>query len=96
MDVSTLKYYDVNRRGWLGVTSSLAATNRRLDWCDVREGEYLVIDSDGWFYHAREDNESHWGYRLKRTGYQDVDTKMVLAQYLHGEHLTEDELNFIR
>ncbi len=96
MEITTLKYYDVNREGWLGITSSLVETNRRLEWCDVREGEYLVIDSDGWVYKAREDDESRWGYRWKRTDRQDIDAKMVLVQYVHGEHLTEDELNFIR
>jgi len=96
MDISKLKYYDVNRQGWIGITGSLAATNRRLEWCDVREGVYLVIDSDGWIYEAREDGESRWGYRWERSDRCDIDAKMVLVQYVHGEHLTENELNFIR
>lgn len=96
MEASFLRYYDINRQGWIGITSSLAETNGRLDWCDVREGEFLVIDSDGWLYDARPDDESRWGYRWKRSDRREVDIKMILVSYVHGEVLSPDELNFIR
>lgn len=96
MEASYLRYYDINRVGWIGITSTLAEMNARLDWCDVQDEEYILIDSDGWLYDARPDDESRWGYRWKRSDRRNVDVKMILQNYVHGEHLSPDELNFIR
>ncbi|MFC4993894.1 hypothetical protein [Rubritalea tangerina] len=96
MEVSVLKYYDIDREGWIGITGSLAETNGRLDLCDVKDGVYLVIDSDGYFYEAREDDESRWGYRWKRTDRREMDIAMMLREHVHGEQLSGDELDFVR
>ena len=96
MAQSVLKYYDLNRDGWLGITHSIADTNQRLEWCDVREGEYIVIDSNGWVYMAQEDEDSLWGYHWQRTQIQNIDFKMIVLKYAHGEQLSVAELSFIR
>lgn len=93
---SSLKYYDVDRKGFIRISDSLLDKNMQLEWSDVQEGRYVVIDSDGWLYEHLPDDSSRWGYRWERSSRRDIDLKMVLKNYVHGEHLTEDELNFVR
>lgn len=94
--MTDLKFYEIDREGWVGINDSLVSKNDRLAWADVKEGEYIVIDSDGYLYEAREDPETRWGYRWKRTDRKNIDLKMVLANYAHNEQLTKSELNFCR
>lgn len=91
-----LKFYDIDRNGWVGISETLVEKNDRLSWCDVREGEYIVVDSDGYIYEAKEDEETRWGYRWKRTDRKDIDLKVTLLQYAHNEQMTESDLNFCR
>lgn len=94
--MTDLKFYEIDRKGWVGISDSLVEKNDRLAWCDVKEGKYIVIDSDGWLYSAKEDAESRWGYRWKRTDRKNIDLMMVLKNYAHNEQITESELNFCR
>lgn len=94
--MTDLKFYEIDRKGWVGISDSLVEKNDRLAWCDVKEGKYIVIDSDGWLYEAEEDIESRWGYRWKRTDRMHVDLKMILKNYAHNEQISESELNFCR
>ena len=94
--MTDLKFYDINREGWIGISESLFGKNERLAWIDVKEGEYIVIDSDGWLYEPRRDEESRYGYRWKRSDRQNVDVQMMLLEHAHGEQLSEDELRFCR
>lgn len=94
--MNALKFYEINREGWIGISDSLAAKNARLEWLDVKDGEYFVIDSEGWIYDARPDEESRYGYRWKRSDRRDIDIKVMLETYADGEQLSEDELNFCR
>ena len=91
-----LKYYDINREGWIGISHSEAELSARLQWSDVMDGEYIVIDSEGWYYEAEENDESEYGYDWLCTDRQDVNTLMMLKEHAHGEQLSEEELNFCR
>jgi hypothetical protein len=91
-----LKFYDVSRDGWIGVTYSLDELTARLQWSEVCDDDFLVIDSEGWFYEAEENDEAEYGYEWHCTDRQNVDIKVMLAEHAHGEQLSEAELDFCR
>lgn len=91
-----LKYYEIDQEGFLGVSYSLAELTTRLQWADVVDGAYLVIDSDGWFYEAEEKDDSDYGYVWQRTDRQNMDIIMMLKEHAHGEQLSSDEFDFCR
>ncbi|MFC5051501.1 hypothetical protein ACFPK9_12890 [Rubritalea spongiae] len=93
---SELKYYEIDQDGFLGVSYSIEELTTRLQWADVVEGAYLVIDSDGWFYEAEEDDDSEYGYKWCITDRQNVNIVMMLKERAHGEQLSSAELDFCR
>lgn len=97
MEITDTRYFALDSTGWVYAKDSLNQLRDQLDWADVKTGEYLFIDSDGWRYKGVADAEEESGYRIERIDAgRDIETAMVIGEYSDAERMSEENLKFCR
>ena len=59
--------YSVDRDGWGRAFESLKEAEGYLEWLDVKEDEYAVLDRDAHQYRGIPDETGYYEYRFQRT-----------------------------
>lgn len=97
MEITDTRYFALDSKGWIYACDRLEELSDRLDWSDVKTGEYLFIDSDGWKYQGVADEHRECGFQLTRKDEgRDMDTALVLSEYSDAERMSEENLKFCR
>ena len=91
-----MKLYSVDREGWVGIDESVLATEQSLEWIDVTEGEYFVIDDAGFMYEPYESQHGYHGYKWRQTPTRRLEVLEVVTNYRDGEKLSPEDLRRCR
>ena len=91
-----MKIYSVDREGWLHIDESTLDAEGHLEWIDVMDGEYLIIDEAGFLYEPYESKQGYYGYKLRQTHTKRPDVLEVVINYRDGERLFPEDLRKCR
>ena len=91
-----MKLYYIDREGWLGVDESVVDAEQSLEWIDVMDGEYLVIDDAGFLYEPYESEQGYYGYKWRRSSVRRPEVLGVVINYPDGEKLSPEDLRICR
>jgi hypothetical protein len=90
-----VRLISVDREGWVATYDGLADAEY-LEWIDVADGEYLLIDDDGFLYEPHEASGRFYGYEWRRTANKRPELLAVLKGYDDNSKMTLEDLRKCR
>ena len=91
-----IRYYEIDAEGWVGISVTIEEKNRALEWQDVKENEYLVIDHGGWLYTPVNKESEPWGYYWQRSSKRNSEAAQILKYYDDGDQLGDEDFQTCR
>ena len=91
-----MKIFAVDRDGWLHINENILDAEAYLEWIDVMDGEYLIIDEAGFLYEPYESEQGFNGYKLRQTLTKRPEVLNVVANYQDWEQLSQEDLRKCR
>jgi hypothetical protein len=91
-----MKLYSIDRDGWLGVEESVLDAEQSLEWIDVMDGEFLVIDDAGFLYEPYESEQGYYGYKWRQSPTRRPEVLEVVINYSDCEKLSPKDLRICR
>ena len=91
-----MKLISVDREGWVGAYDGLAEAEQWLEWIDVVDGEYLLVDHDGFLYEPQQSDRGFHGYEWRRTANRRPELLAVLQGYSDGSKMSAEDLRKCR
>jgi hypothetical protein len=91
-----LTIYSIDREGYISFYADLEEVEQSLEWIDVENEEYIVIDDGGFLYEPIESSDRTYDYKWQRTLKQDTNLLEIIQPYNDDDLMVIEDLKRIR
>ena len=92
IDDFTLTFYSIDREGYIALYADLEEVEQSLEWIDVENGEYIVIDDIGHLYEPIKSSDRNYEHKWQRTLKQYTNHLKIIQHYNDDDQMVVKDL----